>query len=262
MKFVFLLISLFLSFEVSAKGLSAYRYSQESYEDAKNRSTFELGLFAPGAVGSQPFYNGNLSAERQKKYLSELSIETVAEVSPETLNSLFGYLRDTPFLSANPFPRRATWLFPDDGCYARAAMMSLHYSEMTTAEPVKVFAFGDLRAKTANSPDGFVTWWYHVAIAYRVQDQVYVIDPSVEPTRPVTLQEWAQKISPVPRDVKFSFCSKAAYDPDSNCFGTDQDNPARIYYEQRFFLEPEWERLEELGRSPMLELGTQPPWKN
>lgn len=259
---VFFTVLLAIHTIAEANGLSAKRYENESYEEAKVRVTFELGLFHPQLEKSQPFYNANLSAERQKQSLSNLSFESVTEVSREELNRLFTYLRDTPFLESVPFNRRATWLYPDDGCYARAALMSLHYTEVTQAEPSKIFAFGDLRVQTPNSLDGFVTWWYHVAIAYRVENQVYVLDPSVDPTGPLLLKEWSRRISPQPQSTKFSLCTKDAYDPDSNCFAQNQSNPSRTYYEQRFFLSPEWDRLLELGRSPEHELGSFPPWQN
>lgn len=262
MNLIILIFAILNGAFASTNGLSAFRHQDETYENAKARAGLELSLFLPSAKQYQPFYNGNLSAERQKKQFKDLSFAEVPEINEAELNNLFTYLRDTPFMQSDVFPRRATWLYPDDGCYARAALMGLHYSDQISVEPKKIFAFGDLKVDTKNSPQGYVTWWYHVAIAYRVQDRVYVLDPAVEASRPITIQEWGMRISPNPQGVRFSFCNKDTFDPDSNCFAVNQASPSRTYYEQKFFLDPEWDRLLELGRSPEHELGPNPPWKN
>lgn len=251
-----LLISILLSLTTSAAlaHLSAHRSPDESYEAARNRSVWSL---------EADFIGRESSVERVKKPLTEIDLSQIPEMpSYEAMEAEFKYVRDTRFLPTyDPqFPRRLTWLYPDDGCYARAEFSRRKLMEHQAAAPMKIFVFGDLVAISPNAIRGFVTWWYHVAVIYRVQDEAYVFDAAINPSRPITLTEWNRAVGGERKLVQYSLCASGAYDPTSNC-ANPQEVPATVLSsEQSSFLRPEWERLQKLNRDPQSELGDSPPW--
>ena len=179
----------------------------------------------------------------------------------ETLNQLFAKIRDRRFLrSDSDFPRRPSWMFPDDGCFARAEVAS---QELIKAgyKPSKIFAYGNLRLATKNSQNGFVEWWYHVVVGYRIGAINYVIDPAIEPSRPMEIKEWINRMKAEPEArVEVSICESAAITPSSLCQG-EQDYGLDYAKElQEPFLDSEWSRLLDLKRDPKIELGVKPPW--
>lgn len=102
--------------------------------------------------------------------------------------------------------RDISFEYPDDGCYARAHLMSQRMQAMKVV-PGKAWAFaqGDeykkyatlpkaLEVKTPNHPAGKVTWTYHVAPTVRVKGsdgvvRTLVIDPAMF-SGPVTVGAW------------------------------------------------------------------------
>lgn len=250
-----------------AIGLSPLRLSHESYDEARARSGWELALnrnlnlFEAQAYRQRARYNSRMSAEGQRRPLTELEVFKVNEVSEEQLNRAFDYLRDSRFLKSKTYARRLTWLYPDDGCYARAGVMGLKHADVLSISPSKIFVFGNLAVQTPNTASGWVGWWYHVAIVYRVGGHLWIIDPSIQPEGPLRLEAWAQRMSDFPTELKYSICSVKTYDPDSNCFEQSGVPEGEIYRDQNSFLPMEWERLIELGRNPQKELGDFPPWR-
>jgi Glutaminase len=101
--------------------------------------------------------------------------------------------------------RDIAFRFPADGCYARAHLMCVQlFGRGVRPRKVWTFANGQsLRVRTANHPDGFVQWGYHVAPLVRVRfgtgasarDRDMVFDPSMFP-RPVTIQVWQMAQAP------------------------------------------------------------------
>jgi hypothetical protein len=74
------------------------------------------------------------------------------------------------------------FLFPDDGCWARAhEMCRLMIAD--GAAPEKVWIQGGLRVNSSNKPNCIVQWYWHVAPTLQVDiggtAQIYVIDPSL-----------------------------------------------------------------------------------
>lgn len=177
----------------------------------------------------------------------------------------FRVLRDARVLRADDrpaFARRATWLYPDDGCYARAALATktLIAAEPGVRPPGKIFAFGDLSVRTANAPGGQVEWWYHVAPVVRVGTQNFVLDPAIEPTRPLTTEEWIARQTPTPESTLVALCGSGTYVPSDRCDLQSDGVEATAVEDERELLGPEWARVLSLGRRPELELGDQPPW--
>ncbi len=156
--------------------------------------------------------------------------------------------------------RRSSWLYPDDGCFARASLAILNLSKWNVAVPKKVFVFGDLRVETKNSPSGFVTWWYHVAPLVEVNGEKFVLDPAIEPSRPLPLGDWLARQSANPDALEVAVCGSGSYTPYDECFKETDGEETSALSEQGYYLDAEWERLQRLGRNPVEELGDLPPW--
>lgn len=183
--------------------------------------------------------------------------------SVAVMTERFSRLRDHRFMSTVNKPgflRRSSWLYPDDGCFARAALAVRNLVQWNFTAPNKVFAFGNLRVKTANAPGGEVTWWYHVAPLVEVNGEKYVLDPAIEPGGPLKLGEWLARMSERPEDIEVSVCGSGAYTPNDSCAKTTDGVESYAETDQVWFLEQEWQRLLDLQRDPEQELGDNPPW--
>ncbi len=173
----------------------------------------------------------------------------------------FTSIRDErPFRDEESRARRATWLYPDDGCFVRAVIADRILREkFAINQSAKIFAFGNLRVQTKNSPSGEVQWWYHVAAIVKVQtkngEEAFVFDPAMDPTQPIHVQEWLDSMSD--SNLEIAICSGAAYDPSSACDARNGDlanSEGRAHREANWFLPSEWDRVVELGRDPQQEL--------
>ncbi|MDZ4661740.1 MAG: protein-glutamine glutaminase family protein [Pseudomonadota bacterium] len=179
------------------------------------------------------------------------------------MNSAFEYMRDSRFLFTEDkadFARRISWLYPDDGCYARAAM-AVHKLEDTKLEaPYKVFIFGNLRVKTPNSPSGRVGWVYHVAPVVSVEGVAFVLDAAINPISPTPLRDWIMTMVKNSHDARVSICSTNSYTPDQACRKSTPEDDDDATADQQEYLQEEWNQLEEMNRNPEKELGDEPPW--
>lgn len=186
----------------------------------------------------------------------------VIRESYQKLLSYFTYFRNERFLTAEDpgFKRRISWLYPDDGCFARAQMVIKLSTQSQNVLPGKIFAFGRLRVQTNNHPKGEVRWWYHVAPIARVNNQVYVLDPSLSPKAPLEIYDWLSIMSKSPMGLQVSFCDSLSYTPYSKCNGSSENFQVATSAQKKY-LSYEWKRLIDLNRSPQDELGINPPWK-
>lgn len=175
------------------------------------------------------------------------------------LQERFELIRDKRFLKRNNVLRRSSWLYPDDGCYARAALAVKNLFSAFAPLPNKVFAFGNLRVKTSNSTRGRVGWWYHVAPIVSVNGVRFVLDPAIEPSRPLELSEWLSRMG-TPEKIKVSICGSGTYTPGTSCARESNGIERQAERTQLRFLDLEWKRLGSLGRNREEELGEEPPW--
>ncbi len=261
-----LVLGLLLSSSLAFAHLSPARGINETYEQARHRSLWNSAL-TPNLTQQPPSQNvvRHVSVERAKVALHSLDTSTIPELaSYEILETEFRYVRDTRFLKTSDanFPRRLSWLYPDDGCYARAEVSKRKLVEHQMPAPKKIFVFGNLHAYTSNTFSGSVSWWYHVAVTYRVGTEVYVFDASIDPKRPMTLAEWNLAVGGAQTSVQYSVCAPNAYDPGSDCDSPREVNANTLMSEQNSFLRPEWDRVKKLNRDPQRELGEFPPWLN
>jgi hypothetical protein len=200
-----------------------------------------------------------------KSYRSGVDDSNIPEWphSIEKLQEAFELVRDDRryFEEVRPnFARRATWLYPEDGCYARAAHSARSLTDHGFQSPGQVFAFGRLRIKTPFKRRGKVYWWYHVAAGYRLNNKVYVLDPSVDWHRPLPLYTWLNKISRTPLDTKVSLCESRTYAPRFFCSGSKGVSNSTAERHLKRLLPLEWKQLKKMGFSPTRLLGDEPPW--
>jgi hypothetical protein len=250
MKQVVLFVLLLTAFLPAQAQVSAVRRPDQNYLDVA-QSHLHARSLAKGLLQERSSFDA-------RSLTPDLSL--VAEWKNGDINKAFKAIRDERFMVGEEnFSRRPTWLYPYDGCYARAELAAQRLMGKGFATPSKIFIFGNLMVKSANASD-IVTWWYHVAAAYRYKNEVYIFDPAIEPKRLLTLEEWKATMGPTEKEI--SICSKGAYDPDSNC-----DEPVGwslevVQRQQAAFFNPERENLVGLGRDPIKELGDNPPWKD
>jgi hypothetical protein len=261
MKSTFFFLSFLFAVSTFASTPSAKRLPGESFEDALAR------------VEQSRVDRLDIVAERDRSASSEAKRATsVAEVDLSQVTTLsafnevqraFKRIRDHQILEDPRHPdflRRPSWLYPDDGCFARAGIMNIELEALGYGRFKKVFIFGSLDVQTQNHPAGSVQWWYHVAPIVMAGTTAYVIDPAIEPQRPLSLEEWVLRQVGVFSDAKLAICHSQTYQPFSSCVNgsTSSDSEAKI--EQRVYLDYEWERLEDLQRDPWKELNSSPPW--
>jgi hypothetical protein len=243
---------------LSPLGNSPWREPGESYKDiAQKRRQLRL---RNAALGKKPL--SDTSPEDKAVAYDALDFSQVTKWQHAAdLNTKFKHLRDVKFLTDGQnenAKRRLTWLYPDDGCYARADIMNHLLRKWGHPVPQKVFIFGNLKVASDHRPGGVVSWWYHVAPLVMVDEKPYVIDPSIEPRKPLTLKDWALKQVPELASATFAICGSFSYDPNGEC---DELNDTRTdFYDMNGFLANEWQRELALGHDPLLHLGDQPPW--
>jgi hypothetical protein len=181
------------------------------------------------------------------------------------IKAQFRATRDARFMHAdgNPdFPRRTSWLYPDDGCFARAEIVSSMTGDAGKVKPYKLFSFGNLGVVTDNSQYGIVLWWFHVVpvVKSATSGKVYVLDAAIEPSHPLEWQDWLLKQVPSLSDVQVTVADSNAYYPDGPVTGNANQRVLAVDQMQGFYLGWEWDRQVALLRDPTRVLGDQPPW--
>lgn len=249
-----LLLSLFPVATYASENISAYRHLKTDYSVYEQRALSK-------ELDDKILRTTPMNTAR---YYSEKNITNVTHWrSMEDLQIRFEEIRDERFLTTpeNPdFPRRISWLYPKDGCFARAALANRSAFRKFIPIPKKVFAFGNLRVRTANSSRGVVGWWYHVAPIVQVGNTKYVLDPSIEATRPLTLKEWLERMG-TPEKIKVSVCDTGTYSPGDNCEKETDGLELRAERTARHYLALEKRELLKLKRNYEKELGEEPPWE-
>lgn len=254
-------IVLFLSLLLPFQSFSFYLPSESAYRNLKiDYSVYEKRVLdyhsekfsAPSAIRSARLFKE-----------TELTQNVTSWKSLKEMQHRFELIRDARFLTTSDDPeflRRISWLYPKDGCWTRAALFNRNSFRLFIPIPNKIFAFGNLRVKTPNSPRGVVGWWYHVAPIVQVADTKYVLDPSIEAERPLTLLEWLSKMGN-PKKIKVAICGSGTYSPGDNCMKETDGMEKRAEQTQKHYLQLEERELRRMGRDPEVELGETPPWE-
>lgn len=252
-----------LAFTVTANaeliGISARRLPNESAEVAARRAytvALKTGAFMALKTG--------LSAQDAMRPFKEIDLNSITTWPSKTLVSKsFEAVRDARMVEIPhkpEFPRRLSWLYPDDGCFARADLERKNFVERGLPAPQKILITGDLTVKTANAPGGSVAWWWHISQVVRVGNEVFVLDPAIEPSRPLPVREWLATMVANPDEAQVAICSPYTYSIGNDC-NELADQSASALSDQFHYLEYEWNRQIELGRDPNVVLGNSPPWK-
>lgn len=183
----------------------------------------------------------------------------VMPVWPLTIEELqvFALEAEATRMHQNPNPgnflRKGPWLYPNNGCYSKAAHVSFLAKQKGFTQPGKIFAYGNLEFRSPYAKNGRVVYWrYHMAAAYVFNSQVYVIDPGMGSAL-LTQAEWFAKISPTPQTVRPKYCDQRNYSPLTTCVG-GSGNGANLNH-VRGILRDEWSNLVRLGYDPYSILG-------
>lgn len=241
----------FLNISFAKTPTSAVRHPHENYIDFLKDTTraespeLETAVSARKDLHTQPWMN-----------------MPVNDVDPLMLQDLFEKIRDDrPLKDTRGNLRRLTWLYPDDGCYARSAMVQKKLETKPYRGFQQIFIFGNLTLATQNHPTGQVSWWYHVAPIIRTDFGFFVFDPAIQPTHPLPLEKWLNQFVTSRMDTRVSICSHSTYMPDSLCITSEPIEYSSAYREEsETYLELEWQRIKHLGRNPEKDLGAEAPW--
>lgn len=124
--------------------------------------------------------------------------------------AFFAESRDERYLeqsSVLDYPRRISWLYPNDGCFARAEQVVGKVTDLTK-KPYKLYALdtaynASLVVKSKNAmhdPDeeyGEVHWWYHVVpLVLNEDNDPIVLDASIDPCGPLYWEDWLSLMTP------------------------------------------------------------------
>lgn len=246
--------------DANAGSLPAARLSYENPSEARERSS----PVRPSQENPAP---PNSAWDRQLPFSIASWNQIPVIQNPAMIGEMFERIRDARNWRWNGMPqfaRRLFWLYPDDGCYLRAELMNEQFEKWKYPIPANVFVFGELSYRPpypVGSEEFF--WWYHVAPAFRVGDHVFVIDPSVDTSEPLSLERWIRRFAARPEEVSIAICGPGSVSPDDEC---DQPLSMRDREVQdstlQQYLEMEWTHLEMiLGTSPSAPLGEYPPWR-
>jgi hypothetical protein len=226
----------------------------------------------------------DLSVHGQRRHVAdvEVNFDTLPEWSDAEIMQYFVATRDDRYLVATDrpdMPRRISWLYPDDGCYARAEQLIGRVSDAGMNPPHKLWAFGDLRVYTSNYPSGVVGWVYHVVpIVKNSAKEPVVLDAAISPCKPLPWKTWlglmVDDMSTYDLDNDWNgvaVSDEHAYGHGDLAFGQPPTTPSHrdmsLQAEQENFLLDhhfdevrEWGRQVELDRDPFAVLGSTPPW--
>lgn len=207
-----------------------------------------------------------------------LSFANVPVWSDADIAAQFAATRDARYMTtaSNPtFPRRISWMYPDDGCFARAEQVDVQVSQAGKTRPYKLFAMSvglRLRVYTSNTndPSGTVHWdWHTVPVVKNSAGQVIVLDAALSPCRPLPYKEWlglmtdnpTQEFSDPANGHGVGLGDSNAYFPSSLVTGEPSHSAESLTDETQTYLDSEWYRQQtELGRDPTVVLGASPPW--
>lgn len=250
------------------------------YRDACRKAILESearvnGIAVPESLGTTPEYCAShpLEVDCNDVAPANANFSNVPFWNDVDIKTHFKSSRDARFLYASDntsFVRRISWLYPDDGCFARAELVSSLAGDAGRPKPYRLFSFGNLRVNTSNHPNGYVTWRYHVVPIVRsaTTGEVWVFDAAIDPLKPMPWQSWLLKQVASLNDVTVTVADSNAFGPGDPIIGGTNQRALAVSYEQSIYLRNvddqgivrEWGRQGQLGRDPAVVLGDRPPW--
>ncbi len=155
-------------------------------------------------------------------------------------------------------PRRISWLYPENGCENRANEAAQLLERSGFPLPYFARATGELGLDTPNDVAGRVRWDGHVAPLVRVDDELLVLDPAIEPSRPLPIAEWLARMSLPNSHTEWAICQN--FGLKENCYLGEPLTARPSGVENYFGYELRTQEL--LGRDPERSLGDCPPWRD
>ncbi|WP_437575335.1 protein-glutamine glutaminase family protein [Sorangium sp. So ce887] len=220
------------------------------------------------ASGSCQLPDGPRTVHQMKGPPGSLQGGCVPTWTQEQLNDGFTEIRDRRMITLpeDPdFDRRIPWLAADNGCEDRAEAASYYLKSWNYPTPyyarVLVKLPKRLILRTDNEPSGAVRWVHHVAPVVRVGGRLMILDPAVEPKKPLPIEEWLPRFS-VAGEFDVALCRDHAVG--DGCFDAAPVEPSPPHIGSNaglhMRLTAEWGVQEILGRDPYRVLGDCPPW--
>ncbi len=196
------------------------------------------------------------------KPLNQISYKNVAQLANyDEVIKEFNNIRDTRFInyesSGRLSQRRIPWEYPEDFCYARAGAANIYLRSNSHIRPSLIFVFGDLSAKSVNAMNDNerVNWNYHVAPIVQEHDNIYVLDPAINPNKPLLVHEWYDLMHD--QNLKAAICDTYTYYPNDSCLhpkhDAAKDNDLMQDVKFAIFLEQQ--------NFDVIFFGDTPPWK-
>ncbi len=171
------------------------------------------------------------------------------------------YLPWTDPQSSQSYERRVSWRYPHDGCFARTTLFNRRIADFQFPAMQRLFVFGDLETLTSNAESGSVAWWYHVVPVTRVDGDVMVVDPAIDPLAPMPVRKWLDAVVNATGNpaegrarLEITLCDTNAHSPASRCLGDLPLDKDKLAAQANQFLDDEWHNMEQLGKDPVAEL--------
>ncbi|WP_394824702.1 protein-glutamine glutaminase family protein [Pendulispora albinea] len=238
---------------------SAARFANETYEAAARRHDVRY------RTNHKDEFQLGPTAKDSQVPVSQADMSGVPTWSDADILAHFEKSRDLRFMTTSnrpTFQRRISWLYPDDGCFARAELVNAKAAEWGKGRPYHLFSFGNLTVRTNNHPNGSVSWWYHTVpiVKSASSGEIMVLDAALDAKKPIPWKTWLLMQVSNLNNVKVSVCDGNAYGPSSSCFGSGSATSSALSAEEGTYLQREWDRQTSLGRDPNKVLGDSPPW--
>ncbi|MDA8792401.1 protein-glutamine glutaminase family protein [Bacteriovoracaceae bacterium] len=133
---------------------------------------------------------------------NEIPLHQLPEWELDVIQETFKLIRDHRHLNLGNKLRAIPWLYPDNYCAFRAdlAVSLIEKKKSSLDLPRKIIALSSSNIKLrALSRYAFmgktVSWGYHVALAVKNGQQVYVLDPALNYSAPLLLDDWKNKLN-------------------------------------------------------------------
>lgn len=237
--------------------------ASEIFPSAHRKENIDYNIYVKRALRSNFVTEKSLSGSplsQAKLYGTTDLPKATGWKSVKAMQERFEEIRDARFIELPGGElRRISWMYPDDGCFARAGLFIRNTFHNYAPLPKKVFVFGNLRVSTKFSPRGKVGWWYHTAPIVEVKGEKFVLDPSIELSKPLSLEEWMKRMGD-PAKMKVVVCESGTYSPSDSCSKESDGLEMRAYNSQLYYLSLEEKRIKSLNLNATDVLGDNPPW--
>lgn len=216
-----------------------------------------------------------MTPRENKTELINIDFDSIPSWSKKEITEGFHLVRDHKYLPCSNVvnnKRAIPWLYPENGCFLRAALAKRLLSLNRYPKTKKLFVFGDFKYKSKWTKSGYVSFKFHVAVAARVESEIYILDPSVKYERPLLLLHWCEMLTSESqnKNIEYSLCNELTVSHNSKCdeiekfneIGTRRGIPHTVEFFTMEYLAKEYESIHQLGLNPRIELSIKPHNEN